>query len=138
MDKENETGQEAYAADEPIQEFENNMDFQNVLINPKSEKNHSWLTRDLVLGNIERKDLKRANFSMELVKLLKHMGLNDAANFFIADVQAEFIMSRSIMGFESKLLRTSISEYKGLGEEQKDNIKRRFGLFKRRSDNNGQ
>ncbi len=112
--------------DAPPKEFENELDFNNELINPKAEIEFPWLTRDKVLGNINDNQLKFVQLAWEEVKLLKHMGLHDAAAFFEADAAGIFVATRSLNGFESKLLRTSISKYEGLDDEAKENQRRGF------------
>ncbi len=112
--------------DAPPKEFENELDFNNELINPKAETEFNWLTRDKVLGNIDKNHLTFARLAWDEVKLLKHMGLPKAASFFEADAAALFVATRSLDGFESKLLRTSISKYEGLDDEAKENQRRGF------------
>lgn len=107
-------------------EFESELEFNNELINPKAEKDFTWLNRDKVLGNIKDEHLAFALAGWEEVKLLQHMGLTKAAAFFEADVSGLFVATRSLAGFESKLLRTNISTYEGLDEDSKDNQRRGF------------
>ena len=100
-----------------IAEYESLLEFESHLINPASEKAHTWLTRDAVLSNITTQQLLEIRIGLELVQILKHLGLKEAQDVFLADINALLVASRGVDGFHTKMMHTNISELKGMKPE---------------------
>lgn len=87
--------------------YENLLQFQSDVINPKSEDFFEFLTRDLDLGNIERRAWpeisKRIDFANELLR----DGYVGAAMQIFSEASSAVLISRSVDGFQQKILTTS-------------------------------
>lgn len=85
--------------------------FQQHLINPKAEKYFEIITRDFTLGNIDKKIMgfliERLDFAVEL----EGLGFNGAAMAFYSELEGYIVMSRSVDGFQQKMLATSILQH---------------------------
>lgn len=117
---------------EPINDVDSTVEFQQEIINPASKAKFDWADRDLVLGNIDKKDRLVAVAAIELIELLYDMGQDEVALLYEADLKALFVTSRSVDGFATKSLNTARHEFKGLDEEEKMKQKRKLFGFRRR------
>ncbi|MAF44196.1 MAG: hypothetical protein CMI54_08580 [Parcubacteria group bacterium] len=122
------------APEQDIYDAENGLEFQQNLIAPKSESTFDWLNRDAVLGNIDPKEKMEIRAGLELVQLLDHLGSTKAKNAFLSDINTILVVSRSVEGFERKMMQTAISELKGvkLSEMEGRTVRKFFGGKKRR------
>lgn len=109
--------------------IESQFEFQQGLIGPKSEAKFPWLNRDAVLGNITKAEKTEIREGLDLVQLLDDLGSIEGRDAFLSDINTILVVSRSVDGFERKMMQTAISELKGvkLSETEGRSVSKFFG-----------
>lgn len=87
--------------------YENLLQFQSDVINPKSEDFYEFLHRDMDLGNIERRAWPEISKRIDFANELLADGYVGAAMQLYSEVSSAVLTSRSIDGFQQKMLISS-------------------------------
>ena len=87
--------------------YENLLQFQSDVINPKTEDVFTFLNRDSDLGNIDHNTWLVIADRLDFANQLLEDGFLKSAKDLFSEIQSFLITSRSIDGFQQKMLTTS-------------------------------